>query len=41
MSDYRRGLGLDIGFTDHLHTQLGTPNNYSPIANLRALFPRG
>jgi hypothetical protein len=30
--DYRRDFGLDIGFTDHLYTQLGNTNNYSAIA---------
>jgi hypothetical protein len=37
MSDYRRGFGLDIGFTDHLYAQLGTTNNCSAIANLHIL----
>jgi hypothetical protein len=36
-SDYRWGFGLDIGFTGHLYTQLGTTSNYSTIANLHTL----
>jgi hypothetical protein len=34
MCDYRRGFGLDVGFTDHLYTRLGTTSNYSATANL-------
>jgi hypothetical protein len=30
--DYRCGVGLDIGFIDHLNTQLVTTSNYSAIA---------
>jgi hypothetical protein len=37
MSDCRQSFGLDIGFIDHLHTQLGTTSNYSAIANLHNL----
>jgi hypothetical protein len=33
MSEYRRGLGLVIGFIEHLHTQLLSTSNYSVIAN--------
>jgi hypothetical protein len=31
------GYGLDIGFTDHLYTQLGTTSNHSAITNLHTL----
>jgi hypothetical protein len=31
------GFRLDIGFIDHLYTQLGTTSNYSAIANLHTL----
>jgi hypothetical protein len=34
--DYRWGFGLDIGFTDHFTTRLGT-SNYSATANLYTL----
>jgi hypothetical protein len=36
MSDYRRGFGLHIGFTDHLYVYIrfGTTNNYSDRVNL-------
>jgi hypothetical protein len=37
ISDYRRGLGLVIGFIDHLCTQLGTTSNCSSIAILHNL----
>jgi hypothetical protein len=39
MSDYRKGLGwmFDIGFIDHLYTQLVTTSNYNAIANLHTL----
>jgi hypothetical protein len=37
MCDYRRGFGLDIGFIDHLYTQLGTTSIYSAIATLHTL----
>jgi hypothetical protein len=37
MCDCRRGFGLNIGFTDHLYTQLGTTSNYTSIANLSIL----
>jgi hypothetical protein len=33
-SDYGRCFILDIGFIDHLYTQLGTTSNYSAITNL-------
>jgi hypothetical protein len=36
-ADGRRVFGLDIGFIDHLYTQLGTTGNYSAIADLRNL----
>jgi hypothetical protein len=35
MCESRRGFGLDIGFTDHLYTQLQNTNNYSATANLQ------
>jgi hypothetical protein len=38
MSDSQRGFGLDIGFTDHLNTQLVTTLNYSAIANFHTLY---
>jgi hypothetical protein len=31
------GVGLDIGFIDHLYTRLGTTSNYSATANLHNL----
>jgi hypothetical protein len=34
MSDYRRGLGLEIGFIDQFNTWLVTTLNYSAIADL-------
>jgi hypothetical protein len=37
MNDYRRGFGLEIGFTDHFNTRLVTTLNYSAIANLQTL----
>jgi hypothetical protein len=37
MSDSRRGLGLDIEFSDHLNTQLVITFNYSAIADLHTL----
>jgi hypothetical protein len=30
----QRGFRLDIGFIDHLDTQLGTTGNYSATTNL-------
>jgi hypothetical protein len=36
MCDYRRGFGLQIGFTDHFTTRLVTTSNYSSIADLYA-----
>jgi hypothetical protein len=30
-------FGLDIGFIDHLYTQVVTKSNYSAIANLHTL----
>jgi hypothetical protein len=36
MGDSRRGFGLDIGFTDHLCTQLRVTHNYSAIVNLHS-----
>jgi hypothetical protein len=35
MSDYRRGFGFDIGFTDHL--QVTTTNNRNIIADFHTL----
>jgi hypothetical protein len=35
MSDSRRGVGLDIGFIDHL--QVVTTNNHNIIANFHTL----
>jgi hypothetical protein len=35
--DYRRNFGLDIGFIDHLYTQLAATNNYNAIVNLHTL----
>jgi hypothetical protein len=35
--DYRRGFGLDIGFTDHFNTQTIITLNYSAIADLHTL----
>jgi hypothetical protein len=34
---YRRGFGFDVGFTDHLYTQLQITSNYNAIANLHTL----
>jgi hypothetical protein len=36
MSDYRRGLGLEIGFIDHFNTRLMTALNYSAITDLHS-----
>jgi hypothetical protein len=36
MSDYRRGFGVDIKFTDHFSTQLVITLNYSAIADLHS-----
>jgi hypothetical protein len=35
--DYRRGFGLQVGFTDHFNTRIVTSLNYSAIADLRTL----
>jgi hypothetical protein len=35
MGDYRRGSGLEIGFTDHL--QVVNTSNYNIIANFHTL----
>jgi hypothetical protein len=35
--DSRRGFGLDIGFIDHLYTQLVSTSNYTAIADLSTL----
>jgi hypothetical protein len=37
MSDSRRGFGLDIGFIDHINTQLVITLNYSAIPKLHTL----
>jgi hypothetical protein len=37
-SEYRRGFGMDIGFTDHLNTQVVSTLNYSVIADFRTLL---
>jgi hypothetical protein len=37
MSDSRRGFGLDIGFIDHLNTQLVITLIYRALANLHTL----
>jgi hypothetical protein len=37
MSDYRRGSGLKIGFTDHFNTLLMAIFNYSSIPDLHTL----
>jgi hypothetical protein len=34
LSDSLRGYGLDIGFIDHLYTELVIARNYSAIADL-------
>jgi hypothetical protein len=36
-SDYRRGSGLEIGFTDYFNTRLVTTLNYSVITDLHTL----
>jgi hypothetical protein len=35
--DYRRGLGLVVGFITHSYTQILTTSNYSAIANSHTL----
>jgi hypothetical protein len=37
MSDYRRGFGFEIGFTDHFNTRLVTTLNYSAIVDFHTL----
>jgi hypothetical protein len=37
MRDYRRGFKLNIGFNDHLYTQIGTTSNYSATGYLHTL----
>jgi hypothetical protein len=37
MSDCRRGFKLDVGFVEHIYTQLGTTSNYSIITDLPTL----
>jgi hypothetical protein len=37
MSDFQQDFGLDIGFIDHLNTQLVITFNYSANADLHTL----